>query len=129
VAVGSDGEDGGVLVDAEGAQRVLGRADGADAAVPAQVPQLDFAAAARAHQLPLAAALQVHVRQPRLVLLPHAHHRRLRLLPLVVEPHRAVAEARDEVVPFHLVGCETGDWAAGARVDVLVVIVSYALVK
>ena len=88
------------------------------------VPQLDLAVPRSADQLPEPTALHVHVGDPLLVLAPAADHGKGGLLAGVEDANGAVAVAGAEDVAGDLVrgqGCDAG---AGARGDVLVLVVS-----
>jgi len=106
VALGADCEDGRVLVHAERFEVIARGLDGLNAAVHANVPELDFAIAAPGDKLALSAALEVHVGDPLFVLFPNLDHGSGRLLALVIDAHGAVAEAGDEDVAFDLIRCE-----------------------
>ena len=116
VALGSRGEDGGVLVHGQRAQRVLGRPDRPQRLVLADVPELDLAVAAAADQLAQAAALHVHVGDPLLVVAPAFDHGLLGAEALVEDADGAVAVAAYEDVACDLVrgeGCDAGTGAGG----------------
>lgn len=73
--------------------------------IQAQIPETDLAVATTRDQLAQAASLHVHVGDPLLVLAPDLDHGRCGFQALIEDADCAVAEARDEDVARHLVGC------------------------
>lgn len=113
------GKNRGVLMNTQGAQRVLGRLNIVDRLIHSQIPQPDFSVAATRQKLSHPTSLHMDVRNPLLMFSPHLDHGCSRLQALVEYADGTVTETSNEYVACHLIGSQRRYTGTGASGNIL----------